>query len=78
MTCNNYTPCTRCRGNCFFLIPAILIALLTFTIGLLVGAAIAATVLENLAAFIVIAVVFFVLLVVFAIAYFCRCARYND
>ena len=78
MTCNNYTTCTRCRGNCFFLIPAILIALLTFTIGLLVGAAIAATVLENLAAFIVIAVVFFVLLVVFAIAYFCRCARYND
>lgn len=78
MTCNNYNPCTRCRNSCFFLIPAILIALLTFTIGLLVGAAISATVLENLAAFIVIAVVFFVLLVIFAIAYLCRCSRYND
>ena len=78
MTCNNYTSCTRCRSNCFFLIPAILIALLTFTVGLLVGASIAATVLENLATFIVLAVVFFVLLVIFAIAYFCRCARYND
>ena len=70
----DYDSCNTCRvSGCAFAVPGILIALLFATIGLLVGAAVAETILANLAAFIVLAVVLFVALGIWAIVRFCRC-----
>ena len=70
-SCNS---CNTCRTSaCAFLVPGILAELLFAVIGLLVGASVAATILENLAAFIVLAVVLFVAFGIWAIVRICRC-----
>lgn len=71
---DSYNSCDNCQASgCTFAVPGILGALLTAVIGLLVGASVAATILENLAAFIVLAVVLFVAFGIWAIARICRC-----
>ena len=66
--------CQRTRKNkcCGLIVLTILIALFTFAIGLLVGAAIAETVLANLAAFIILAVILFILIVIKIIMMLCE------
>lgn len=64
---------TGCR--CLRLITAIFGILFVFTLGLIIGAVIVGTVLENLAAFIVTAVIFFVLTEATLIYRRCNCRR---
>ncbi len=74
-----YDSCNLCRGQgCAFAVPGILAVLLFAVVGLLVGAVIATTVIENIAAFIVLAVVLFVALGIWGIVRFCRCRCQRD
>lgn len=66
--------CTFCRCRCcLWLIAAIIGALFLFTVGLLVGAAVADTIMAAMAAIIVLAVVLFIMTVAIIIYAFCRC-----
>ena len=70
----NITCCRRQkRKNCLELILSILIALFLFTIGLLLGAALAGIILENLAYFIVLSIILGLLVALIAI--YIRCSR---
>ena len=69
--CGEERPCCRIRC-CLWLIAAIVGALFLFTVGLLVGAAIAETVMAAMAAIIVLAVVLFIMTVVILIYSLCK------
>lgn len=73
MFCNESRDCC-CRGkiSCTAVVAAILGALFTFVIGIIVGAFFAQTFLANIAAIAVLAAVLFVLILIGAILYFCR------
>ena len=74
-----YDSCDTCReAGCAFAVPGILAALLFAVIGLLVGASIAGTIIENMVAFVILAVVLFVGLGIWAIIRFCRCRCQRD
>ena len=68
----------KCRKiNCLALVAVILSILFFFVLGLLIGAAIAETILGALAAIIVLAVVLFVLLILSIILLFCKRPKKN-
>lgn len=73
MQCSGGMSCGRLV--CLFLIPGILIAALFATVGLIVGAVAAEAVFSNLAAFIVLAVVLALMLIIWIIYRACRCRR---
>jgi len=81
-TCVAHTCVTRCRSTiCTGIVLGLLAALLTFTIGLLIGAANIETIMVSMAALIVFAVVLAVLIAIILIfggclvARRCRCRR---
>ena len=70
--------CKKNNKNCTFIILGILIALFAFALGLIIGAVITTTVLANLAAFIILAVLLFIILVLQIIRILCdkkRCCK---
>ena len=73
MQCSGGMSCGRLV--CLFLIPGILIAALFATVGLIVGAVAAEAIFSNLAAFIVLAVVLELMLIIWIIYRACRCRR---
>ena len=60
------------KKNCLGIIATILLTLFTLSIGLLVGAALSSTILAQLPAFIVVAVILGILLALTAIYMLCR------
>lgn len=75
----SYNSCDNCQASgCTFAVPGVLGALLAAVIGLLVGASMAGTIIENMVAFVILAVVLFVGLGIWAIIRFCRCRCQRD
>ena len=70
--CNNYECGCRERISCIGVIGLILAALFTLSIGIIIGAVFYETFLPILSTIIVLAIVLFILLVIWAIAFFCR------
>lgn len=71
-----YEPTKKCRKtNCLAIVAAILGILFFFVLGLLIGAALATTFLDNLAAIIVLGVVLLVLLILTIILLVCKKPR---
>ena len=66
------------RGNCGNLVLAIIAGLFLATLGLILGAVFAEGITANLAAFIVLAVVLFILFFIFLIYRACVCNRINN
>lgn len=75
MNNNDFYGCDRCTYSCWAIIPAVLVALLTLTVGVILGAVLSETFLAALAAIITLAVVFFVAVVIWALVRICRCRR---
>lgn len=70
----NITCCEKPKRNrcCSLIVLAILFALFTFTLGLLIGAAISSTILSALAAIIVLAVILLILIIIKIIMILCE------
>ncbi len=75
MNNNDFYGCERCSLFCWAIIPGVLIALLTLAIGVILGAVLSETILANLAAVIVLGIVFLVALVIWVLVRACRCRR---
>ena len=72
---NDFYGCDSCRTSCFVAVPVILITLLALAVGVIIGAVFATAILANIASVVVLAIVFFVLTVVWAVVRYCRCRR---
>ena len=75
ITCENSREnkcrCRGCRASCGFMVLALLITLFAVTLGLIIGAALADTILGALAALIVLSIVLFILIIIKIIMCIC-------